>query len=49
MDYQVTAIWLEGTGRFEGLYGVADVAAHATGVAPGSTFHFEASGYWELP
>jgi hypothetical protein len=48
-DYSVTAIWLSGTGRFEGLTGIADVAAHATGVTAGSTFRFVTDGVWNLP
>jgi len=49
VDYEVTAIYLSGTGRFQGLDGVASVAAHATGAAPGSTFHFDADGHLDLP
>ena len=47
--YEVTAIWLEGTGRLEGLEGIGDVTAVATGVAPGSTFRYVTDGEWDLP
>ena len=49
VSYQVTAIWLEGTGRFAGLHGIADVVAEATGVTPGSTFLYVDEGVWDLP
>lgn len=49
VSYQVVAEWLEGTGRFEGVTGIGDVSALATGVTPGSTFHFDANGVWDLP
>ena len=49
VSYQVVAEWLEGTGRFEGVTGIGDVSALATGVEPGSTFHFDADGVCDLP
>jgi hypothetical protein len=49
VDYTVTAIWLEGTGRFDGIFGIAEVTAHASGVTPGSTYEFVDEGYWLLP
>lgn len=49
VSYFVSAIWLGGTGRFEGLFGIADVEALATGVEPGSTFEYVTDGAWLLP
>src|SRR5262249_21073160 len=49
VTYEVTAIWLEGTGRLEGVTGIADVVAVATGTAPGSTFKYVTDGMWTLP
>jgi hypothetical protein len=45
----VTAVWLEGTGRLKGITGSAEVEALATGVAAGSTFHYEDEGFWTFP
>jgi hypothetical protein len=47
--YLVTAIWLGGTGRFEGLSGIGTVTSHVSGITPGSTFAFVTDGIWQLP
>jgi len=49
VSYEVTPIWLGGTGRFEGLFGIGSVTALATGVAPVSTFKFVTDAIWNLP
>ena len=49
VSYEVTPIWLGGTGRFEGLSGIGSVTALATGVTPGSTFEFVTDAEWNLP
>ena len=49
VSYHVTAIWLGGTGRLEGVTGIAEVVAEASGVTPGSTFKYVDEGVWYLP
>jgi hypothetical protein len=47
--FEVTAHWLTGTGRLEGVTGEADVVAVVLGVTPGSTFNYSDEGFWILP
>jgi hypothetical protein len=47
--FDVTAHWLTGTGRLEGITGQANVLAVVLGIDAGSTFHYSDEGYWILP
>jgi hypothetical protein len=47
--YKVTALWLEGTGRLEGVTGSADVVAVVSGTTAGSTYRYTDEGTWILP
>jgi hypothetical protein len=47
--FDVTAHWLTGTGRLEGVTGQAHVLAVVLGIDAGSTFNYRDEGFWFLP
>jgi hypothetical protein len=47
--FDVTAYWLTGTDRLEGVTGQAEVLAVVLGIDAGSTFNYSDEGYWILP
>jgi hypothetical protein len=47
--FDVTAHWLGGTGRLEGIIGEAEVLAVVNGIAAGSTFNYSDEGFWIRP
>jgi hypothetical protein len=47
VEYHVTPIWVQGTGRFAGVTGQGDVIAVLNGTT--GTFHFDTVATWSLP
>jgi hypothetical protein len=47
--FDVTAYWLTGTGRLEGITGQAEVLAIVLGIDAGSTFSYSDQGFWIMP
>lgn len=47
--FEVVALWLEGTGRFEGVTGQGTVVAIVDGVAPGAALEYETIGTLVMP
>jgi hypothetical protein len=49
VTFDVTALWLEGTGRFEGVTGEARVIAHLEGVFEGARYEYVTKGTLTFP
>jgi hypothetical protein len=47
VEYHVTPIWVQGTGRLAGITGQGDVVALLNGTT--GTFHFDTDATWQLP
>ena len=48
-SFDVHALWLEGTGRLEGVTGEGDVIATLAGLAPGSAIEYFTDGFLVFP